>query len=54
MFAREEWVGNLVLSPHVLKVLRSDRVRRSLYYVTEYFEGKSLRQWMIDHPKARP
>jgi serine/threonine protein phosphatase PrpC/predicted Ser/Thr protein kinase len=52
MFAREEWVGNLVVSHHVLKVLRSDRVRRSLYYVTEYFEGKSLRQWMIDHPKA--
>ncbi|HYD15386.1 MAG TPA: protein phosphatase 2C domain-containing protein, partial [Hyphomicrobium sp.] len=39
MFTREEWVGLLVASPHVLKVLRPAQVRRSLYYVTEYFEG---------------
>jgi eukaryotic-like serine/threonine-protein kinase len=52
MFAREEWVGNLVASPHVLKVIRSERVRKSVYYVTEYFEGRTLRQWMVDHQKA--
>jgi len=51
MFTREEWVGNLVSSPHVLKVLQPNRQRRSLYYVTEYFEGQTLRQWMLDHPK---
>ncbi len=38
-------------SPHVLKILRPTRVRRSLYYVTEYFEGQTLRQWMLDHPR---
>src|SRR5262249_26312515 len=37
MFTREEWVGQLVASPHVLKVVRPERVRGSLYYVTEYF-----------------
>lgn len=52
MFTHEEWVGQLVASPHVLKVVRPERVRRSLYYVTEYFEGQTLRQWMLDHPKA--
>jgi len=52
MFAREEWVGNLVDSPHVLKVIRPGRVRKSLYYVTEFFEGRTLRQWMLDHPKV--
>ena len=51
MFTREEWVGNLVTSPHVLRVIRPERVRRSLYYVTEFFEGQTLRQWMLDHPK---
>ncbi|WP_072391452.1 bifunctional protein-serine/threonine kinase/phosphatase [Hyphomicrobium sp. CS1GBMeth3] len=51
MFTREEWVGQLVTSPHVLKVLRPAHVRRSLYYVTEYFEGQTLRQWMLDHPR---
>jgi eukaryotic-like serine/threonine-protein kinase len=52
MFTREEWVGNLVASPHVLKVIRPERVRKSLYYVTEFFEGRTLRQWMVDHPKV--
>src|SRR5207244_12571738 len=46
-----EWIGQLVTSPHVLKVLRPERVRRSLYYVTEFFEGQTLRQWMLDHPR---
>jgi len=50
MFTREEWVGRLVSSPHVLKVLHTRRSRRSLYYVMEYFEGQTLRQWMLDHP----
>ncbi|MGO8952316.1 MAG: protein kinase domain-containing protein [Rhodomicrobium sp.] len=50
MFTREEWVGRLVASPHILKVLDTARVRLSLYYITEYFEGQTLRQWMFDHP----
>jgi eukaryotic-like serine/threonine-protein kinase len=49
-FAREEWVGQLVASPHVLQVLPASRPRRHLYYVTEYFDGQTLRQWMRDHP----
>jgi serine/threonine protein phosphatase PrpC len=50
MFTREEWVGQLVSSPNVLKLLRPQRMRRHLYYVTEFVEGQSLRQWMHDHP----
>jgi eukaryotic-like serine/threonine-protein kinase len=49
-FSREEWVGRLVASPHVLKVLPPTGPRRHLYYVTEYFDGQTLRQWMRDHP----
>ena len=52
MFTREEWVGHLVSSPHVLAMLTPNRVRRSLYHVTEYFDGQTLRQWMHDHPLA--
>jgi serine/threonine protein phosphatase PrpC len=51
MFTREEWVGQLVASPHVLAVKRPARVRRSLYYVMEHHEGQTLRQWMLDNPK---
>jgi serine/threonine protein kinase len=50
MLTREEWIGRLISSFHVLRVLHTERVRRSLYYVTEYFEGQSLRQWMRDNP----
>jgi eukaryotic-like serine/threonine-protein kinase len=50
MFTREEWVGQLVASAHVLKVIAPKHVRRSLYYVTEYSEGQTLRQWMFDNP----
>ncbi len=52
MFTREDWIGRLVASPHVLKVIAPDRPRRHLYHVTEYFEGQTLRQWMRDNPKA--
>ena len=51
MFAREEWVGRLVASPHVIKILSLARERRHLYTITEYFDGQTLRQWMRDHPQ---
>lgn len=51
LFGREEWIGRLVQSPHVLKVLQAAAPRRSLYYLTEYFEGQTLRQWMLDNPR---
>jgi serine/threonine protein kinase len=51
MFTREDWIGRLVVSPHVLKVIVPERQRRHLYHVSEYFEGRTLRQWMIDSPK---
>ena len=50
MFAREEWIGSLVTSPHVLSVIAASRPRRHLYYTVEYFDGKTLRQWMRDNP----
>lgn len=51
MFTREDWVGRLVANQHVLKVITPDRPRRHLYHVTEYFDGQTLRQWMLDNPK---
>ncbi len=54
MFTREEWIGRLVASPHVLSVLTPERTRRFLYYTTEYFDGQTLRQWMTGNPKPEP
>jgi eukaryotic-like serine/threonine-protein kinase len=50
-FAREEWVGRLVSSPHTLKIHELKTSRKYLYHVAEFFEGKTLQQWMLDNPK---
>ena len=50
-FMMEEWVARRVDSPHVLKPCLHARKRNYLYVVTEYIDGQTLTQWMIDHPK---
>jgi len=50
-FLHEEWVGNRIDNPHVLKVVNSERRRRFLYYVTEYIEGETLEAWMRENPR---
>jgi eukaryotic-like serine/threonine-protein kinase len=50
-FAREEWVGRLVSSPHTLKIQDLKGTRNYLYHVTEYFDGKTLQQWIVDNPQ---
>ncbi len=49
-FMLEEWVARRIDSAHVLKPQPRSRERRHLYVVTEYIEGQTLAQWMIDHP----
>ncbi len=48
-FLHEEWVGRRINNPHVLKIIEPAGRRRFLYYVTEYIEGKTLRQWMDEN-----
>ena len=50
-FLHEEWAGRRINNPHVLKVLEIKRKRTALYYITEYIEGCSLRQWIDDNPR---
>ena len=50
-FLHEEWAGRRIKNTHVLKVIETQRKRQFLYYVTEYVEGQTLRQWMNDHPQ---
>ncbi|WP_315758510.1 MULTISPECIES: bifunctional protein-serine/threonine kinase/phosphatase [unclassified Bradyrhizobium] len=51
-FLMEDWIARRIDNPHVLKALPSTRRRDHLYVVTEFVEGQTLAQWMIDHPKA--
>lgn len=50
-FLLEEWIARRIDSAHVLKPRAQTRQRRSIYVVTEYIEGQTLAQWLIDNPK---
>ena len=50
-FMLEEWIAKRVNNPHVAKAIKPTRQRHYLYLVSEYIEGISLHQWMIDNPK---
>lgn len=50
-FMLEEWIAKRVNNPHVAKAIIPKRQRNFLYLVTEYIDGCSLNQWMLDNPK---
>lgn len=50
-FLLEEWIARRINSPYVLKPVTQTRRRKYLYTVTEYIEGQTLTQWMIDNPR---
>ena len=50
-FLMEEWVARRINSAHVLKPCLQTRERKFLYVATEFIEGQTLAQWLIDHPK---
>ncbi len=50
-FLLEEWIARRIDSAHVLKPCAQTRQRQSIYVVTEYIEGQTLAQWLIDNPK---
>lgn len=47
----EEWIGRRLHDAHVLKALAPSRPRQYLYTLSEFVEGQTLAQWMIDHPR---
>jgi len=50
-FLMEEWIARRLNSPYVLKPSVQIRQRHFLYTVTEYIDGQTLTQWMLDNPK---
>lgn len=50
-FMMEEWVARRVNSAHVLKPRIQARRQNYLYVVTEFVDGQTLTQWMIDNPR---
>ena len=50
-FLHEEWAGKRLNHPNVLKILDTDRTKSCIYYVTEFIDGQTLRQWIETTPK---
>ena len=50
-FLMEEWIARRINSAHVMKPCLQTRKRNYLYTVTEFIDGQTLTQWMIDNPK---
>lgn len=50
-FIMEEWIARRINNAHVLKASLQVRQRKYIYVVTEFVEGKTLSQWMVDNPK---
>jgi eukaryotic-like serine/threonine-protein kinase len=50
-FLHEEWAGKRINHDNVLKILNPNRTKTCIYYVTEFIDGRTLRQWMEQHPK---
>ncbi len=49
-FLLEEWIARRIDNPHVVKACPPPRRRHYLYTVSEFIEGQTLAQWMLDHP----
>ena len=50
-FLLEDWIARRIDSPHVLKPRALSRERHALYVAVEHVEGRTLAQWMVDHPR---
>lgn len=50
-FYMEEWAGKRVQSDAVLKIIEQKRQRNFLYFIMEYIDGTTLKQWIEENPK---
>jgi len=50
-FLHEEWAGKRIHHENVLRIISSNREKSCIYYVTEFLEGSTLRQWITANPK---
>ncbi len=50
-FMAEEWIARRIANPHVARACTPSQPRRHLFTLTEFIEGTTLAQWMIDHPR---
>ncbi len=50
-FVMESWIGSRIHNSHVVRVVEPPREKTCLYYLTDYVDGMTLKQWMKEHPR---
>ena len=50
-FILEQWIGNRIDSPYVVKIAEHQSHKSALYTLMEYVDGITLEQWMKENPK---
>jgi len=50
-FALEEWIARRINNAHVARPVLPKRARNFIYTVSEFIDGQTLAQWMIDNPR---
>jgi serine/threonine protein kinase len=51
-FAKEQWIGLRMNHPGLMKIFEQPHPSQYLYYVSEYIDGITLKQWMAEHERA--
>lgn len=51
-FLLQQWIGERVRSPFVVRIVTPPRPRRHLYYLMRPVEGQPLDHWLEQHPEA--
>jgi len=49
-FVREEWIGQRLKHPGLMKTYKSKTKKQFLYFTTEYIKGQTISQWITAHP----
>jgi protein phosphatase len=52
-FMLEEWIARRLNHPNIIKSYLNTRKRNFLYTVTEFVQGQTLAQWIIDNPNPQ-
>ncbi len=50
-FILEQWIGNRIDSPYVVKIAEHQSRKSALYTLMDYVDGITLEQWMKENPK---
>jgi len=50
-FILEQWIGNRIDSPYVVKIAEHQSHKSALYTLMDYVDGITLEQWMKENPK---